>query len=434
MTETGVSPQAPGLKCRSRPTKPTSAEGAGASAAAKYEDSRVEAARLNSLHASRIDWLAGLLEGEGYFGTIPSHVGGQTKIYRYPRIGVVMTDLDVIERVASIWGVSVHWETKKPPCKQAYRAIVSGRKGAAWMYALAPLMAERRREQIGRALEYWEERGPRGAARKSMASAERAGQLLRACGIVPVRPSTSTPKGRGYGGRATPEIVAVAKGLLAAGLRQVDVARAANLSAASIWTIKHEKNWEWVDAADVAWLLGGEASQPIDGPNGTDRTLSEDGAATVSPIAKGSRPQMKPRRQADSIRKELVKLDQRREALARLLGVYEELDVLDQQGRNSNQNTPQGTRSLRGAVLQVLCEAERPLRPKEIWIRAQELGAATRSKNPAAVVDLTAYQLQQSGVPIEKRDKAWSGDRRKLSVHLEKLANRGFAGGLPTTN
>jgi hypothetical protein len=32
--------------------------------------------------------------------------------------------------------------------------------------------------------------------------------------------------------------VAVAKGLLAAGLRQVDVARAANLSAASVWAIK----------------------------------------------------------------------------------------------------------------------------------------------------------------------------------------------------
>ena len=128
---------------------------------------------------------------------------------------------------------------------------------------------------------------------------------------------------------------------------------------------------------------------------------------------------MKPRRQADSIKKELVKLDQRREALGKLLGVYEELDVLDQQGRNSNQNTPQGTRSLRGAVLEVLCEAERPLRPKEIWIRAQELGAATRSRNPAAVADLTAYQLQQSGVPIEKRDKAWSGDREQLNDYLK---------------
>jgi hypothetical protein len=88
---------------------------------------------------------------------------------------------------------------------------------------------------------------------------------------------------------------------------QVDVASATNLSAASMWAIKHEKWWRWVDAADVAWLLGGEGSQPTDGRNGTDRTLSEEGAATASPKAKGSRFQMKPRRQTDSIRKELVK-------------------------------------------------------------------------------------------------------------------------------
>jgi hypothetical protein len=98
MTEPGVSRQEPGLKCRFPPDKVNKCGGAGASAAVKYEDSRVEAARLNSLHASRIDWLAGLLEGEGYFGTIPSHVGGQT--YRYPRVGISMTDRDVIARVA----------------------------------------------------------------------------------------------------------------------------------------------------------------------------------------------------------------------------------------------------------------------------------------------------------------------------------------------
>jgi hypothetical protein len=258
-----------------------------------------------------------------------------------------------------------------------------------------------------------------------MASAEWAGRLLKHSGIVPPKLSTSkTPKGRGYGGRTTPEVVAVAKGLIAAGLRQVDVAKATNLSAASMWAIKHEKNWQYVDAADVSWLLGGEDSQPAMGLNGTDGTSRQEGAATASPIAKGSRFQMKPRRQADSIRKELVKLDLRREALGKLLAVYEELDVLDQRGRNSGQNTPQGTRSLRGAVLEVLCEAERPLRPKEMWTRAQALGAATRSKNPEAVVDLTAYQLQESGVPIEKRDKAWSGDRQELSVHLERMAKR----------
>jgi hypothetical protein len=80
MTETGVSRQAPGLKFRFPPDKVNKCRRAGASAVVKYEDSRVEAARLNSLHASRIDWQAGLLEGEGYFGTIPSHVGGQRRL------------------------------------------------------------------------------------------------------------------------------------------------------------------------------------------------------------------------------------------------------------------------------------------------------------------------------------------------------------------
>jgi hypothetical protein len=434
MTETVVSRQAPGFKCRFPPDKVNKcAEGAGASAAVKYEDSRVEAGRLNSLHASRIGWLSGLLEGEGYFGIIPSHVGGQT--YRYPRVGISMTDRDVIARVASIWTVGVQSDKKKPSRKQVYKTLIYGKRAAAWMYALLPLMGQRRREQIRRALKEWEERGPRAEARRSMASAERAGRLLRDSGIVPLQLSTSdTPRGRGHGARTTAEVVAVAKGLLAAGLRQVDVASATNLSSASMWAIKHEKWWRWVDAADVAWLLGGEGSQPTDGPNGTDRTSRQEGAATASPIAKGSRFQMKAGKQAESIRKELAKLDQRREALRRALAAYEDMDILDQAGRNSQQTIPQGTRSLRGAVLEVLCEAERPLRPKEIWARAQELGAATRSKNPAAVADLTAYQLQQSGVPIEKRDKAWSGDRRKLSVHLEKLANRGLSGGLPTTN
>lgn len=46
-------------------------------------------------------WLAGLLEGEGYFGTINSWVSG--RCYRYPRIGVNMTDRDVIDRVATLW-------------------------------------------------------------------------------------------------------------------------------------------------------------------------------------------------------------------------------------------------------------------------------------------------------------------------------------------
>lgn len=100
-------------------------------------------------------WLAGLLEGEGYFGTIINRVAGRA--YRYPRIGVNMTDADVIGRVASLWGVSVY--VMRPAGlskKTAYRTIILGSRAAIWMRQLYPFMGARRREQIDRALAEWE--------------------------------------------------------------------------------------------------------------------------------------------------------------------------------------------------------------------------------------------------------------------------------------
>ena len=43
-----------------------------------------------------VGWLAGLLEGEGYFGLVPNKSGGKT--YHYARLGVTMTDSDGVER------------------------------------------------------------------------------------------------------------------------------------------------------------------------------------------------------------------------------------------------------------------------------------------------------------------------------------------------
>lgn len=100
-------------------------------------------------------WLAGLLEGEGYFGTIINRVAGRA--YRYPRIGVNMTDADVIGRVASLWGVSVY--VMRPAGlskKTAYRTIILGSRAAIWMRQLYPFMGARRREQIDRAIAEWE--------------------------------------------------------------------------------------------------------------------------------------------------------------------------------------------------------------------------------------------------------------------------------------
>jgi hypothetical protein len=103
---------------------------------------------------AEVAWLAGLLEGEGYFGVIRSHVGG--KVYVYPRIGVTMTDRDVVQRAVTIMGagkvhpVKPYGASRKPQ----YRLHISGRRAAEWMGCLRPWMGERRREQIDAALNH----------------------------------------------------------------------------------------------------------------------------------------------------------------------------------------------------------------------------------------------------------------------------------------
>lgn len=63
---------------------------------------------------------------------------------------------------------------------------------------------------------------------------------------------------------------------------------------------------------------------------------------------------------------------------------------------------PKGSRSMRGAVLQVLKDARgEPVHGKEILARAYQLGAATDAKNPLGAVDLMAHSLKKSH-PVEK--------------------------------
>jgi hypothetical protein len=63
---------------------------------------------------------------------------------------------------------------------------------------------------------------------------------------------------------------------------------------------------------------------------------------------------------------------------------------------------PKGSRSMRGAVLQVLKDARgEPVHGKEILARAYQLGAKTDAKNPLGAVDLMAHSLMKSH-PVEK--------------------------------
>jgi hypothetical protein len=96
-------------------------------------------------------WLAGLLEGEGYFGMINNHVGG--KVYRYPRVGVTMSDRDVVERVGAMFGLKVTAINPGPQSNLVtYRFTLTGARAAQLMVDLRPMLGTRRQAQIDSAL------------------------------------------------------------------------------------------------------------------------------------------------------------------------------------------------------------------------------------------------------------------------------------------
>jgi hypothetical protein len=91
-------------------------------------------------------WLAGLFEGEAYFGTtydrrLPQNI--------YPRIELQMTDRDVVEKVSRMLGI-VMYETKRRSenRKPTWRVCVTGKKAKQIMHYLMPLMGERRKARI----------------------------------------------------------------------------------------------------------------------------------------------------------------------------------------------------------------------------------------------------------------------------------------------
>lgn len=94
-----------------------------------------------------LHWLAGLLEGEGTFADARG----------YPELSVTMCDRDVLERAASILGIvtvlprSIEQVATRGWSPQ-FKIGLCGSRAATWMRTLRPLMGERRRGQIDRAL------------------------------------------------------------------------------------------------------------------------------------------------------------------------------------------------------------------------------------------------------------------------------------------
>jgi hypothetical protein len=96
---------------------------------------------------SDLHWLAGLLEGEGSF------LRGPPSAPRTPAVAVSMIDRDIIERAARLLDCAVHRiRARREEWRDAYVAGVRGPRAVEWMQRLRPLMGERRRRQIDRAL------------------------------------------------------------------------------------------------------------------------------------------------------------------------------------------------------------------------------------------------------------------------------------------
>jgi hypothetical protein len=96
---------------------------------------------------AEVAWVAGVLEGEGYFGVYRARGGSQTRL----TVACEMTDEDVIRRLREITGLgSIHvGKTRDPNWKPTWRWSVQSVEGAQEVArAVRPWMGARRTARI----------------------------------------------------------------------------------------------------------------------------------------------------------------------------------------------------------------------------------------------------------------------------------------------
>ena len=95
-----------------------------------------------TIKTRNIIWLAGLLEGEGCFSLSRG---------KYPIINLVMTDEDIVVRVAALTKTRVYHR------KNYWRIEVNGPYAIMWMMTLYTLLGKRRRSAIADVIKVWRE-------------------------------------------------------------------------------------------------------------------------------------------------------------------------------------------------------------------------------------------------------------------------------------
>lgn len=110
---------------------------------------------LHSLSDIEIAWLAGLMEGDGWF-TLSLNNGGPSRL---PRIGIAMLDRDVIERVTNLLNTTITTYLTKNKTKVMYSTTLSRRDDLEpLLKILHPHMGVRRKTQIDKLLAYYAEK------------------------------------------------------------------------------------------------------------------------------------------------------------------------------------------------------------------------------------------------------------------------------------
>jgi hypothetical protein len=104
-----------------------------------------------------VEWLSGLLEGEGCFSDM---ISGTSGLYTTPLISLVMTDHDVIEEAAKVIFEVGGRETKirkrlLPSGKTAYLIYLTGLPAAKVMHSVLNHMGARRTVKIKSILAAW---------------------------------------------------------------------------------------------------------------------------------------------------------------------------------------------------------------------------------------------------------------------------------------
>lgn len=99
---------------------------------------------IKAIAPDTVAWMAGLLEGEGYFYCIRNKLG----------IRLVMTDEDIVDRFAKIWDVKCYPLSKREEHhKQPFSATLTANKAAQCMKLIFSYMGIRRAERIQMALQ-----------------------------------------------------------------------------------------------------------------------------------------------------------------------------------------------------------------------------------------------------------------------------------------